>query len=294
MLYLLLGVFCSTLLVIILKLFPKYKVNTLHGIVINYITCVLFGCVFTATSPATILKGFQAPWTPIALLLGFLFITIFNFSAITSQKIGVSVTSMAMKLAFIFPIALGIFLYNENGGWIKLVGIAIAIVAVVLTSITQQDTKNTSVGGILFFLPLIVFVGSGACDSLVQYAQRTFFVAGGFELFSIMLFFFAALLGLLFALYRAYKLKESLTIKSIIGGVLLGIPNYLSIYFLFQALLKTGWESTVVFPLVNISVVISTTIAGFILFKEKLNRYNQVGILLAIVAVFIITWTTRA
>lgn len=292
MIYLILGVLCSTLLVVILKLFPKYKIHTLHGIVVNYITCVIFGSIVTKITPTELMSGFVQSWTPIALLLGLLFITIFNFSAITSQKIGVSVTSMAMKLAFIFPIIIGIVVYHESSNLLKIMGVLMAIIAVVLTSLSSSNSKKETVAKWLVLLPIIVFVGSGACDSLVQFAQKKYFSAGGFELFSVMLFAFAAILGFLFAVYIYIKDREMISVQSIIGGIVLGIPNYLSIYFLFLALLNTGWESTIVFPLANISVVISSAIVGIIAFKEKLNSYNITGLVLAVLAVGLLIYTT--
>jgi multidrug transporter EmrE-like cation transporter len=62
---------------------------------------------------------------------------------------------------------------------------------------------------------------------------------------------------------------------------------------LFQTLLKTGWESTVVFPLANISVVISSAIVGLFFFKEQLNKFNIVGLILAIIAVITIIFATQ-
>lgn len=293
MIYLLLGVLCSTLLIIILKLFPKYKINTLHGIVVNYITCVIVGCIINSTSPNVLATGFAQSWTPIAFLLGLFFITIFNLSAITTQKIGVSITSMAMKLAFIFPILIGILVYHESSSALKILGISMAIIAVVLSSLSSGGSKKEKVATWLLLLPIIVFMGSGACDSMVQYAQLHYFAGGGFELFSIMLFVFAALIGFIYTVIISIKKSETLHIQSIVGGVLLGIPNYLSIYFLFQTLLHTGWESTIVFPLANISVVISSAIVGIFFFKERLNKFNFIGLGLAIVSVIILIITTH-
>jgi hypothetical protein len=83
-------------------------VNTLHGIVINYLVCVVFGMMLTGKDSSDVVAGFSMPWMPPALsFLGFLFITIFNLSALTSQRLGVAIASMSMKLALIFPIVLG-------------------------------------------------------------------------------------------------------------------------------------------------------------------------------------------
>ncbi len=291
MIFLIAGILCSTLLVIILKLFPKYGVNTLHGIVINYITCVVFGCWINHISPSQIIQSPSEAWIIPAVILGFLFITIFNLSGIASQKIGISVTSMAMKLALIFPILFGFIFYHEQVVLLKMIGICMAIIAVVLSSFTPKK-KGEAAGTHrwLLLLPLVVFIGSGACDSLVQFSQKKYFVDGGFELFSILLFVVASLAGLVFAMIRYVVHKEKLHYKSFIGGLVLGVPNYLSLYFMFKALVTTGWESTVVFPLANIGVVVTSAIFGIVIFKEQLSVLNKVGIALAVIAIGLIVY----
>lgn len=291
MIFLIAGILCSTLLVIILKLFPKYGVNTLHGIVINYITCVVFGCWINHISPSQMIHAPSEAWIIPAVILGFLFITIFNLSGIASQKIGISVTSMAMKLALIFPILFGFIFYHEQVVLLKMIGICMAIIAVVLSSFTPKK-KGEAAGTHrwLLLLPLVVFIGSGACDSLVQFSQKKYFVDGGFELFSILLFVVASLAGLVFAMIRYVVQKEKLHYKSFIGGLVLGVPNYLSLYFMFKALVTTGWESTVVFPLANIGVVVTSAIFGIVIFKEKLSVLNKVGIALAVIAIGLIVY----
>lgn len=291
MIFLIAGILCSTLLVIILKLFPKYGVNTLHGIVINYITCVVFGCWMNHISAAQIIHSPSERWIIPAVILGFLFITIFNLSGIASQKIGISVTSMAMKLALVFPILFGFIFYHEQVVLLKMIGICMAIIAVVLSSFASKK-KGEAEGTHrwLILLPIIVFIGSGACDSLVQFSQKKYFAEGGFELFSILLFVVASLAGLVFAMIRYVVQKEKLHYKSFIGGIVLGVPNYLSLYFMFKALVTTGWESTVVFPLANIGVVVTSAIFGIVIFKEQLSVLNKVGIALAVIAIGLIVY----
>ncbi len=293
MIYLIASVLCSTLLVIILKLFPKYGVNTLHGIVVNYFTCVLFGALLHHVSIQQMQAAFTQDWIFPTIILGLLFIVIFNLSGISSQRIGISVTSMSMKLALVFPILFGFIFYHEKVILVKMIGIILAIVAVVLSSLGGQEAKEKrATNKWLILLPIIVFVGSGACDSLVQYTQKKYFVDGGFETFSIMLFLVASITGLLFAIFIYFRDKEKLSVRSVIGGLLLGIPNYLSLYFLLKVLVTTGWESTIVFPLANIGVVVTSALIGILVFKEKLSKVNLVGIVLAVLAIGLIIAAT--
>jgi len=294
MIYLIASVCCSTLLVIILKLFPKYGVNTLHGIVVNYFTCVLFGALLHHVSIKQMQAAFTQDWIFPTIILGFLFIVIFNLSGISSQKIGISVTSMSMKLALVFPILFGFIFYHEKVILIKMVGIVLAIVAVVLSSLSapKREQKHDN-NKWLFLLPIIVFIGSGACDSLVQFTQKKYFTNGGFESFSIMLFLIASLAGLVFAVLMYVRNREKLSMRSMIGGLLLGVPNYLSLYFLLKVLVTTGWESTIVFPLANIGVVVTSAIVGILVFKEKLSKINVIGIVVAVFAIGLIIAATK-
>ena len=80
-----------------------------------------------------------------------------------------------------------------------------------------------------------------------------------------------------------------MNIKSIVGGLFLGIPNYYSMYFLIKALQSKNLESATVFTLINIGIILLTTFFGILLFKEKLLKQNYFGIALAIIAVILVT-----
>ena len=71
-------------------------------------------------------------WFYVALALGFLFIAIFNVMALTAQKNGLSVASVASKMSVIIPVLFGIIIYKESVGFYKILGIILALVAVVL------------------------------------------------------------------------------------------------------------------------------------------------------------------
>jgi drug/metabolite transporter (DMT)-like permease len=73
------------------------------------------------------------PWFKWACVMGVLFVSIFNIVGFTTAKIGVAVASVANKLSLIIPVILSVYLYGETvQGW-KLVGVILALAAVVLT-----------------------------------------------------------------------------------------------------------------------------------------------------------------
>src|SRR5690606_2669635 len=97
MTYLVLSILFATVLYVIFKLFTRFKINTLHAIVVNYFVAFTMGFTTSsvAISPAVI---YQSPWFLGALVLGLLFIFIFNIMAVTAQRNGLSVVSVASKM----------------------------------------------------------------------------------------------------------------------------------------------------------------------------------------------------
>ena len=80
--------------------------------------------------------------------------------------------------------------------------------------------------------------------------------------------------------------------KNIIAGIIFGIPNFYSILYFLKALqspdliLKTSF----VFPFTSVAIVVSTTLVGVFFYKEKLFIRNYVGIVIALISIFIISY----
>jgi drug/metabolite transporter (DMT)-like permease len=60
-------------------------------------------------------------------------------------------------------------------------------------------------------------------------------------------------------------------------------------FYLIKALQNKNIESATIFTLINIGVILLTTVYSLIIFKEKIKKQNFIGILLAIVAVLLVT-----
>lgn len=107
-------------------------------------------------------------------------------------------------------------------------------------------------------------------------------------LFSTTIFALAGTIGIFILIVQAVMRKLRITGKNILGGIILGIPNYFSIYFLVLALRSEGFESSVVFTLNNVAIVLLSTLLGILLFKERLLPKNWLGILLAIISILLV------
>ena len=286
MIYLVLSILISSSLYVIFKLFEVYKVNTFQAIVVNYIVAFVIGYIYSDVKiPITTIP--KQDWFYGALFLGFLFITIFNVMAITSQRNGLSVASVSGRMAVVIPIVFGVVLYNESVGVIKVFGILMALVAVYLTSVKSNESKGFQSGSLL--LPALLFLGSGAIDTLLKYTEINYVPTEKVSIFSASIFGVAFVFGVIFLLFQMLTKKVELSIKNVIAGIALGIPNYFSIEFLIRALKIEGIESSVLFTINNVSIVLLTTLFGLFLFKERLENRNWIGVAIAIVSIVLIT-----
>ena len=84
-------------------------------------------------------------------------------------------------------------------------------------------------------------------------------------------------------------MREPFGFKNIIAGIVLGIPNYFTIVFLIKAMQTSGFESSTLFTINNVSVVVVSTLVGLLLFKEKFSLKNKIGVILAIIGIVLVT-----
>lgn len=286
MIYLILSILISSFLYVIFKLFDVLKVDTFQAIVVNYSVAFTIGYTYSDVKIG-INEIPQQDWFYGALLLGFLFITIFNVMAVTAQRNGLSVASVSGRMAVVIPILFGIVAYSETVTFIKVVGIVLALISVYLASVKSNQTKR--IAGSALLLPIVLFLGSGAIDTVLKYTELNFVPTENVSIFSAYLFGIAFILGILVLAYQIFVTGKQFEFKSIIGGLALGIPNYFSIEFLIRALKIENMESSVLFTINNVSIVLLTTLFGLFLFKEKLERKNWIGVLLAVISIVLIT-----
>ena len=286
MIYLLLSILASTIIFIIFKLFEKFQINIFQAIVVNY--CIAFTTgILSYNGTITISQLPNLDWFYYTLILGALFIIVFNLMAITTQKSGLSVVSVATKMSVVVPVLFGLLYYNESLGTVKLIGIAIALIAVYLTS--NKSKQGITVNRKSIVLPILVFIGSGIIDTSIKFLEDTYVANNDVPLFSAIIFLAAAVIGFIFIIIQIIRGSFKFEFKNIIAGICLGVPNYFSIYFLVKTLRSDILESSGIFAINNVSIVALSTFAGIFIFKEKLIRKNWIGIALAILSIVLIS-----
>lgn len=288
MIYLLLSILCSTYIVIVFKLFDKYKVDTFQAIVVNYFIAGSMGFLLNEA----VIPIHEIPyqdWFLKCVAIGCCFISLFNLIATSVQKVGMSITAISSKMSVCIPVIFAFFIYDDSISIIKIIGIIIALIAVYLST---PKAKKEDQQKISLVLPFIIFLGSGLLDTFLNYSTITheldsynltpYFAASSFSI--------AAIIGSVVMLYRFFAFGKKLKYKNLIAGIALGVPNYGSIYFLLKSLHEIK-ESSYVFPINNMGVVTLTSILALLLFKEKLSPTNWLGVLLAIISISFIAFS---
>lgn len=291
MIFLLLSILTSASLMIIFKLLERFKAPVFPVIVFNYGTCLLFG-LFMSGDAARFVQVPGTVWFPFALFIGLMFILLFNLIGTSTQTNGISVTAVAQKMSLSIPVIIAFIIHEEqNINVFKFLGIIAAIVAVVLSSIKAKEKDKPKVPGEkkLLIVPLLIFLGSGLVDSVVDFVQSRYLEEADQNFFLTTLFGTAFILGLLRLIYEVLvnKLRFSFP-KVLLWGILLGLPNYGSIYFLINALKYSNFEASALFPLNNVGIVMASTLAAILIFRERLSVLNYIGIALSLFAILLI------
>ncbi|MBT8185809.1 MAG: DMT family transporter [Eudoraea sp.] len=284
MLDLALSILSSSLIFVIFKLFKVYKVQTLYAIIVNYITAFIVG-VLSFQGSLTLVEIPARPWFLGATSLGVLFILVFNLIAKTSQELGVSVASVATKMSLVIPVVFGVLLYQETLGRIKILGILLALAAVYFASVRE---KSFVIKRATLILPLLVFLGSGVIDVSIKFFEAKLVSEIEFPIFTAFIFGAAAISGFIFILIRLPNTPLRWNMRNCIGGIVLGVPNFFSIFFLLRALQHETLNSASVFTINNVAIVMFSTLLGILLFKEKISLKNWAGIGMAVLSIVLV------
>lgn len=289
MLYLIGSIVLTSYLTLSFKACEKLQVNVFQAIVFNYITCVITGSFVNGSFPVHA-ANIAMPWFKWACIMGAMFVSIFNVVALTAQKNGVAVASVANKLSLIIPVILSVYLYNETvAGW-KATGVILALLAVAFTTYAPGANRGEKRGMMQYVLPLVLFLSSGLLDALINHVQLTYVTNENNNDYLVSSFFSAATIGSTILLIQYIRKKQMFQWKNLLAGVLIGIPNYFSIWCLMHYLKESPWQTSSSIPVNNMGIVLFSAVVAWLLFKERLSKINWLGVALSLLAIYLIAF----
>jgi multidrug transporter EmrE-like cation transporter len=294
MFYLVLSILCSVVLLINFRFFPKYGINTFQAIALNYVVCFGVGYLLKPKQVPFEIDFSQNHTIPF-LILGLGFILTFVLSGIATQKAGMALTSLANNLSLIIPVLCSLFIFG-NGQKVfdtgNYAGMALAIIAVGLATFKGvEKTINTETGFGGSLVLIVVFLLYGLTNTLINYFNIKYLKDPANVIpYTMLMVLGAVFAGMVGLFYKLFTNKEKLEFKNILAAITLGVPNFLSFYFLIMALQHFGNYGAFVYPIYNIGVIVLSSIIAIIVFKEKLSKLNVFGLLLAVLAIGLLSY----
>jgi len=261
----------------------------MQAICLNYIVCFLTGLLLMPAGQSFSLDLSQN-WTWYCLALGFGFIITFILSGLSTQKAGITMTSLANNVSLVIPVLASLLLFNTEAkefNNLNYLGLLLAIVAVGLATYQKSETGKIK----SWYLPLSVFLMYGITNTSINYLNLKFIPNPELTIPVTLVMVLGALLsGVILLIYKLAKAEEKLAWKNVLASITLGIPNFLSFYLLILALTSFGNSGAFVYPVFNIGVICISALVAYIFFKEKMNLLNKSGLALAVIALVLISY----
>ena len=199
-------------------------------------------------------------------------------------KNGVSSTSIAVKMSMAISLIIIIIAYNESLSFFKIAGILCAFIGVFLvTHEKQTERKETS----FLWMLIVLFLGSGLLDFLLNYVQKYELTQLPSSLFSAIGFGLAGLIGLGILIAQIIRRKTRIEFRNVIGGVILGVPNFFSIFLLMRAYNSVTWSDSSVLAVINVAIVCISTFLGTLIFSEKISWAKGLGLCCSLLAIYL-------
>ena len=285
MIYIAISIILFNVLVVFFKLFEKYNIDNLQALISNYFISALLSLLLLSEND-NIQSSIESEWFIHAIILGTLFISIFNIYALGIQKIGIATTSVINKMSFVIPVVFSIIFYeNEVFSLSILFGVLLALLGIYLSS-TNNSSFNFDKK--YLWIILIIFFGQGFVDIVLN--DSKFYIPKDENiLFFLILFISATTAGIL--ILFAKKQISHIKIKNLLWGAIFGIPNFFSIFYFLKALQSDYFidKSYLIFPLTSVGIVVTTTFLGMLIYKEILTKRNLIGITIAVISILIIS-----
>ena len=288
MIYLILAVISSASIALVFKALGSLDGNRFGVIIGNYLTCILISLIMTG-GPAAIVNA--APVTYLCGAIGgILFVLGLVFMQSSVAANGATLTSAFGKLGVMVPLAFSFLIFREQPEIIQVVGILIALAALVLINSPDKDTPAEAPSGsevktYSFALLILTFLGNGLSDSM----SKVFEQAGprsDDKVFISIIFCVAAVISAFLA-YREYRITGCpIRPKELLAGVAVGVPNYFCSYFLLASV--TRLPSFLVYPIFSTGTIVVVMLVSTLLFKERPTKKQMAGIGMILLALVLL------
>lgn len=283
LIYIALSVLCSLVLAQILKIAEQHKLGVMQVLTLNYAAGFLISLLNSKE-----INGFSFDipeidsWLILSIaILGVVFIANLLVYSKSIDRVGMGVSIAAMRMSLVVPIGVSLFIFGEQLISIRYWGIVVALFSLFLM-VPRIHTKSIS-GFSDAWLPILIFLMTGIADTGMKVYERVFDRYLSEDLFMSAIFLISFFIGMA---VLAKRRQIHFTPKEIGLGIAAGLVNlYSSIFLLYALQMMPG---SVVFPLVNVSLVIFGTLIGIWYWRDKPSIKQWTGLAMAILSIILL------
>lgn len=241
--------------------------------------------------------GFKLEFSTFTLITAIVFgiVTMIHLSFQTlALKFGpYSYTTVIISLSTIITALSGWAFWGEQLSLFKIIGLVFIVACFILAVDKKKDNKSANfIWFILCMVCLITSAGIGLTQKVHQSSDFRFELSGflclAFAISTIGSFVIGFILRVREnKVLRASGQKVKLNVKflivcSIICGITLALNNVLNLY------LSGAVDSAIMFPIANGVPFVMAVVLSFVLFKEKLDKRQTIGIIAGVISMVLL------
>ena len=278
MLYLILAIAASAAVTLVLRAVGNGAGNRYGVLLGNYLTCVVLALMQCLRNPSPV----QGVTVLCGICGGVLFVLGLVMMQRSIQVNGASLTGAFSKLGLLVPLALSVLIFRESVSWIRLAGIVTAVAAIL---VIHSDSSPAKAHRVSTPLLLGTLLGCGSGDAMAKIFEE---IGSPTQepLYFLILFLCASLITFGLSGMERTKTGAAVTARDILGGILVGIPNYASAYLLLGALKRL--PALLVYPAVSAGTLLVILILSSVLFQEQLTRRMLGGVCMILMALVLL------
>ena len=276
MLSLVLAVLCSTAIALVMRVSTDRVQSNVGLLVMNYLTCFVIAVAFTGVGSLFTTEQGRLAALGLGGAQGVLYLAAFLLLQLNIRKNGVVLSAIFQRLGLLVPMVVAVFLFGEIPETMQIIGFCVAVLAIVLINLEKEQTVMQFKLGLL----LILLTG-GTADVMAKLYEEWGNPALAPQ-FLLHTFGVALVLSVVLLLWK----KERAGLKELLYGAAVGVPNYFCAKFLLASLETV--PAVIVYPTFSVATILLVTLAGVVLFKEKLGKRQWAAVAIILLALVLL------
>lgn len=276
MLNLFLAVISSALVSITMR-FSETKIkNNIAMLTVNYMMCTFLSWAYTGFGSFFPQELGRHTTAIFGAVNGVLYLAGFVLLQRSIRENGVVLSSTFIKLGLLVAMVVSVVFFGERPELWQWAGFLLAVAAIVLMNYRPGEGKAGNMAGLI----LLLLAGGGG-DAMSKVFEEL-----GNPAFSdhFLLITFLMALGLCLILFGVGRKPAGKW--EVLFGLLIGIPNFFSAKFLLGALKDIA--AVIVYPVYSVATILTVTVTGVLVFREKLERKQWLALGMILVALVLL------